>query len=381
MKKPVKIFIIYARKDARYMKELRSQLTSLELAGVADVWCDCEIDPGVDWETDILNNLEKSDIIMPLVSAAYFESAYIRDKEMKFALRLHEEKKAVLVPVILRPCNFRIDPVLGKIQVLPTDAKPVTTENTKSGREQTWVEIAGAIEYIARKIRSRSNENKLQLFNYDVVLVEGGTYSMGNRGLFSHETSDECPHDVSITSFKIGKFPVTQIQWEAVMGNNPSHFKSSPDCPVENVSWFDVHNFIKTIKQKTGMNYRLPTEKEWEYAARGGRQSSGLVYSGSNDLDKVGWFLFNSGNQTHPVGGKEPNELGIYDMSGNVWEWCADWHTPYPGCSGDNYTNRRRVGRGGSWQDKPFNCRSSNRGGMGPANAVNFLGFRLVLET
>jgi formylglycine-generating enzyme required for sulfatase activity len=358
------------------MQELKGHLIPLERAGMIDAWCDQEIAPGVEWENEILTNLAKSDIILPLVSSSYFESSFIHEKEMKIALQRHVEKKSVLLPIILRPCKFNVDPVIGKIQVLPANAKPVTSEATKVGRETIWLKIVAEIENIVKKFRSDDNK----LFDYELIPVDGGNFSMGNDNSTSSSATDECPHNVNVSSFYIGKFTVTQYQWESVMGNNPSFFKHSPMCPVENVSWFEVHEFIETVNQKTGLSYRLPFESEWEYAAKGGKFHQKSIYAGGDNLDEVGWYDSNSKNQTQPVGQKIPNKLGIHDMSGNVWEWCTDWFKPYPECTGVDYTGRRKIGRGGSWQNKPINCRVTDRGGIGPATKGNFLGFRLVLE-
>ncbi len=158
-----------------------------------------------------------------------------------------------------------------------------------------------------------------------MVFVEGGTFEMG-----SNDYDNEKPvHRVTVSDFYIGKYEVTQKEWQEVMGNNPSRNKGD-DLPVENVSWNDIQDYLQRLNAKTGGNYRLPTEAELEYAARGGNKSHGYEYSGSNTLDNVAWYYDNSGSKTHSVGTKQPNELGIYDMSGNVWEWCNDWY-------GENY--------------------------------------------
>jgi hypothetical protein len=170
-------------------------------------------------------------------------------------------------------------------------------------------------------------------------------------------------------SFYIGKYEVTQAQWQAVMGNNPSKFSGSNN-PVEQVSWNDVQEFIKKLNAMTGRNYRLPTEAEWEYAANEGKRNSSYEYSGSNTLSSVGWYGDNSGNTTHPVGQKSPNSLGLYDMSGNVWEWCQDCYDS--SCS-------YRVIRGGSWYYDASNCRVAHRYGNAPSYRYGNLGFRLVL--
>ena len=172
----------------------------------------------------------------------------------------------------------------------------------------------------------------------------------------------------TIKDFHIGKYEVTQKQWEAVMGNNPSAFKKGDYYPVEQVSWNDVQEFLKKLNTLTGMNYRLPTSAEWEYAARGGNKSRGYDYSGSNKLQDVAWFRENSGNTTHPVGTKMPNELSIYDMSGNVWEWCQD------------IDGLHRATRGGSFSDSPSRCRPTHRFNDNPNARYSSLGFRLVIS-
>jgi len=196
--------------------------------------------------------------------------------------------------------------------------------------------------------------------------------------------SDEKPvHQVCVDDFYIGKYEVTQKQWKEIMGNNPSRFKCD-NCPVEQVNWNDVQDFIKKLNTKTGNNYRLPTEAEWEYAARGGNQSKGYTYSGSNTIGSVAWYTGNSGSKTHTVGTKKANELEIYDMSGNVWEWCSDLYGgDYYGKSLKNNpagptTGSARVIRGGGWFNYATNCRVANRNGCGPDYGFNYLGFRLA---
>ncbi|MFZ2901016.1 MAG: SUMF1/EgtB/PvdO family nonheme iron enzyme [Saprospiraceae bacterium] len=218
----------------------------------------------------------------------------------------------------------------------------------------------------------------------EMVTVKGGTFTMG----CTDEQGSDCydwekpAHQVTVGDFQIGKYEVTQAQWKAIMGSNPSSFKNCDQCPVENVSWNDIQEFIKKLNQRTGGNYRLPTEAEWEYAARGGQKSNKTKFAGSQNLGAVGWYGDNSGNKTHPVGGKSPNELGIYDMSGNVWEWCADWYGDY---SSDAQTNPAgpvkgsyRVGRGGSWVGYPLLCRVSGRYSLAPALRNDGIGFRLA---
>ncbi len=216
----------------------------------------------------------------------------------------------------------------------------------------------------------------------EMALVKGGTFQMGSNG----GEDDEKPiHSVSLSDFYIGRYEVTQKQWKEIMGNIPSRFSGCGDCPVEQVSWNDVQEFLKKLNQKTGMNYRLPTEAEWEYAARGGNKGRNYKYSGGNNIDDVAWHYGNSGSQTHPVGQKNANELGIYDMSGNVWEWCGDWYGGsryYKKSPGNNpqgpSSGAGRVCRGGGWYDGAVNCRVAYRNRWFPGDGINGLGFRLA---
>lgn len=215
----------------------------------------------------------------------------------------------------------------------------------------------------------------------NMVHVEGGTFSMGS----SDGDSDEKPiHQVTLSAFSIGRYEVTQEEWQAVMGSNPSFFNGT-NLPVERVSWNDCQTFIHRLNQMTGMSFRLPTEAEWEFAARGGNKSLHYKYSGSDEISSVAWYWGNSGSKTHPVGQKSPNELGIYDMSGNVWEWCVDWYgrkfykrSPLSNPNGPA-EGSYRVGRGGGWSSNAGGCRVSNRGSDSPADRNDGIGLRLAL--
>ncbi len=219
----------------------------------------------------------------------------------------------------------------------------------------------------------------------DMVRVEAGTFTMGATAQMKNPDEDEKPtHRVTLTNdYYIGKYEVTQALWQAVMGSNPSNFKGD-NLPVEMVSWADCQDFLSKLNRITGKTFRLPTEAEWEYAARGGNKSRGYQYSGSNNLSDVAWYGDNSGSKTHVVGIKQPNELGIYDMSGNVWEWCQDWDGEYSSSSQVNPTGAnygfRRVFRGGSWDFDAWACRSSFRNSDSSGTCGNSLGLRLVLS-
>ena len=255
--------------------------------------------------------------------------------------------------------------------------RPTTSDNFKkdSTVSSSSVEIERPTE--GKPVQTEKAPAPSVAFNYPTVRVAGGTFQMGSPASEVGRYSDECQHTVTVSSFSMGKYEVTQAQWKAIMGSNPSKFKNCDDCPVEQVSWNDVQSFIKKLKDKTGNTYRLPTEAEWEYAARGGTKSRGYTYAGSNTLGSVAWYNDNSGSKTHPVGSKSPNELGLYDMSGNVWEWCQDTWKPYPGCSGDP-DPRSRVLRGGGWDGNAPGCRAAHRGDDEPSSRASRVGFRLV---
>ena len=220
---------------------------------------------------------------------------------------------------------------------------------------------------------------------FKMVKVEGGTFQMGGTSeQGSDADDDEYPvHLVTLSDYYIGQTQVTQELWEAVMGSNPSYFKGDNQRPVENVSWNDCQEFIEKLNRLTGKNFRLPTEAEWEYAARGGNKSRGYKYSGSNNPDAVAWYYYNSGGKTHPVAQKQSNESGLYDMSGNVWEWCSDRYGDYSSNSQTNprgaSSGGRRVQRGGSWISSERGVRVSNRGYDAPGSRNVDGGLRLAL--
>jgi formylglycine-generating enzyme required for sulfatase activity len=225
-----------------------------------------------------------------------------------------------------------------------------------------------------------------------MVKVERGTFPMGATPEQKGFDYNERPvHSVTLSDYYIGETEVTQELWMAVMGNNPSSFAGNAQRPVEMVSWDDCQTFISKLNALTGENFCLPTEAQWEYAARGGNKSKGYLYSGSNTIDEVAWYGGNSYDNgiahpdygTHAVKTKSPNELGLYDMSGNVLEWCQDWFGRY---SSEAVTNpvgpasgSYRVLRGSSWRSIATNCRAACRSSNAPGyRSINF-GVRLAL--
>lgn len=205
-----------------------------------------------------------------------------------------------------------------------------------------------------------------------MVAVPGGCFYMGDA---------KTDHKVCLDNFLIGRYPVTQGQWQQVVGNNPSYFKNcGTACPVEKVSWLDTQEFISRLNAMTGRSYRLPTEAEWEYACRYDAREQ--LYCGGNDIDALAWYDGNSGRMPHPAGLKQPNRLGIHDMSGNVWQWVADWYDNYPSGKAINPqgppTGQYRVCRGGSWNLAPLYLGATFRFSQDPGFRTYQLGFRLA---
>jgi formylglycine-generating enzyme len=220
---------------------------------------------------------------------------------------------------------------------------------------------------------------------FELIQIKGGTFKMGCTSEQGSDClEDQIPaHTVKLSDFYLAKYEVTQAQWRAIMGNNPSNNAKCDECPVEQVSWDDIQLFLRKLNLKTGKKYRLPTEAEWEFAARGGMLSKNYKYAGSNNRSEVAWWSENASNQTHPKGAKKANELGLFDMNGNVWEWCQDW---YAGYAANDQTDpkgpakgKERVGRGGSWTDDIRGLNVSFRGFSEAKYKDPYLGFRLAL--
>ena len=271
-----------------------------------------------------------------------------------------------------------------------TQTTTKATRNNKSSSHNAnsnYKPSANTSSTIRNKASYSDGSINVNGISYDMVRVNAGTFTMGATSDMKDPFDDEKPtHQVTLTNdYYIGKTEVTQALWKAVMGNNPSDFKGD-DLPVECVSWNDCKQFISKLNSMTGQNFRLPTEAEWEFAARGGNNSKHYQYSGSNNLDEVAWFKDNSESMTHEVATKQPNELGIYDMSGNVAELCYDWYDNYKSSSQTNPICKKRgnlpmrVHRGGNFL-KPQNAlHSSYRSKADPNCSYNFLGFRLALS-
>ena len=239
------------------------------------------------------------------------------------------------------------------------------------------IDILGFDDVVVEAKRGEAFVETAKGINLKMIYVEGGTFAMGSN---SGESDEKPIHNVTLDSYYIGETEITQAQWRAVMGSNPSEYKGD-NRPVENVSWNDAQEFCERLSELTGKRYVLPTEAQWEYAARGGNQSKGYTYSGSNNIDEVAVYDDWSSNHSN-VKSKKPNELGIYDMSGNVWEWCSDWYGSYSSSSETNpqgpNSGYLRVLRGGSWFYYASYCRVAIRYNNIPSYTYDNFGFRVV---
>ncbi len=268
-----------------------------------------------------------------------------------------------------------------------TKKTSTTTKKTTTGNSTAKRATSSPKKQTSHRVNASYSNGVLTVngVRYEMMMVYAGTFTMGATSEMENPLDNEKPaHKVTLpNNYRMGKTEVTQALWKAVMGSNPSYFKGD-NKPVECVSWNDCQKFISKLNAATGKNFRLPTEAEWEFAARGGNISKHYQYSGSNNLNDVAWYDGNSSSTTHDVASKQANELGIYDMSGNVWEWCSDWYGSYS--SNTQYdpagptSGSYRVYRGGSWNSYARLCRSSFRRGYAPDLRGSYYGLRLALS-
>ena len=254
----------------------------------------------------------------------------------------------------------------------------------------TCQNVQATCHVTVKEVNSNDNTITVNGVTFSMVPVEGGTFLMGTPATQTGSGTNERPqHFVTVSDYKIGQTEVTQELWVAVMGSNPSAFPGDPQRPVDNVSWEMCQEFIDSLNRLTGMNFRFPTEAEWEFAAKGGNQSKGYIFAGSNTPAPVAWYSTNSGSKTQPVAQKEANELGLYDMSGNVCEWCSDWYVSYESYSSASSepvvnptgpaTGSYKMLRGGSWFEVAKCCRSGYRNMQTVTIRREFIGMRLAM--
>ena len=250
-------------------------------------------------------------------------------------------------------------------------------------------DVTTLISWLLSGYTPEQNEDKVFAVNgvtFKMIAVEGGTFMMGatEEQVLAGAQSNEYPaHQVTLSNYYIGETEVTQELWVAVMGTNPSRWQDDPKLPVEKVNWNDCQTFINQLNALTGMQFRLLTEAEWEYAARGGNKAQSFLYPGNSNIDMVGWYSNNAGGRTHVAASKQANELGIYDMSGNVSEWVQDWYANYSDSPITNPTGpesgANRVDRGGNWYFGAENCRVSSRYSMPSWAVYDNIGLRLAM--
>ncbi len=346
-------------------------------AGISAVFAqDKELSPDI--QADLLINSAKSDMVVEKWEDA--EKSF--EKAMDLGINLPGEFHFLYGKVLLKTGNYD-----GSLSSLSNYLTLVGREGKHF--EDTITLIIEAKNKLDEE-KSRTTESQHQLTKEaretedEMVFVKGGCFDMGD--IFDTGNSDEKPvHTVCVGGFYLGKTEVTQKQWVDITGHNPSKFPCE-DCPVERVSWNDVQGFIKKLNEKTGMNYRLPTEAEWEYAARsGGRKEQWAGTSNVEEIGEYAWYGLNAEGRTHTVAGKLPNGIGIYDMMGNVWEWCSDWYNEHyyethPSKDPQGHSEGPNcVLRGGGWRSKEKGLRTTDRNDFDPASKkFSDIGFRLA---
>jgi formylglycine-generating enzyme required for sulfatase activity len=399
--KSVKVFIAYSSKDLEFKKELKSHLKPLVRSKRIVVMDNHAINPGENWDDKIGQMLEQSDLVLLLLSADALASPHFF-KETKMAIEQRRQGLTDVIPVKLRPCDLEDEPLLQELnllEVLPEKDTPVVKW---THRDDAYLSIVRGLKkllpvreaaIIAREQSEmeRKTNNKgwerekasalLDRLQDSMILVNRGDFIMGGdlRG------EGKPKHKVNVTSFFIAKYPVTREQWRFVMPDDSSRPYGDMSKPAVYVSWEKAKKFIEKLNAITGRNYRLPTEAEWEYAARGReKRRKYYEFAGGTTLAKVGWFEKNSSDSTQPVGKREPNILGLHDMSGNVWEWCEDeWHDDFKNApenskAWENGDKDSRVVKGGSYKVSEARCRVGVREKMRIKTTSSDIGFRLA---
>lgn len=381
------VFISYSRKDSEVANRICAAFDEVGITYFIDRQ---GISGGFEFPAVLAEAIINSKIFLYLASGNSYDSRFTQS-EITFAF--NEKPKGSILPYIIdgstMPPALRF--VFSNITWRRLEEHPVET-----------VLIDDLLHLLDKKreLRSESHtvsnpsptpsKKKTYTVNgvsFTMINVKGGSFMMGSSDSDSDASDNERPiHKVTLSDYFIGETLVTQELWEAVMGSNPSRFTGDLQCPVEQVSWKDCQTFIKKLNRLVGENFRLPTEAEWEYAARGGKEGKGHKYSGSNTIGDVAWYIDNSLGKTHPVKTKQPNELGIYDMSGNVGEWCSDWFSDsyYASSPENNPTGPSssffRVFRGGGWGYGAVGCRVANRYSYSTSYRLGSLGLRLSLS-
>ena len=376
-RKEYDIFISYSSNDQKVVEALWSYLEMKKLRCFVAY---NDVPKGKDWGSYIVKAIADCKLFIYIHSQSANES-----EETTREINLAFKKRCIVIP-------FRID----SSEYIPAKEYRLTNVNWLDAfpdKPDNYFEALYEMikSNIPDRIKDEDKEEECDILfkcrsvEFSMVKVVGGTFRRGETsGLFGRFLGDKKPEQlVKLSDYYIGQTQVTQELWETVMGNNPSRFTGNNKHPVEKVSWNDCQEFIQKLNELTGKQFRLPTEAEWEFAARGGNKSKGYRYSGSNDASTVAWHKNNSENKTHPVALKQVNELGLYDMSGNVWEWCQDLYGDYSSTPQINPKGASdgvdHVIRGGSWYYEAKLARVSSRNDSSPINRFSDIGFRLAL--
>ncbi len=381
----ISIFIAYAHTDEAYLKLLRKHLSLLEDDAVS-IWYDGEILPGQEWDHEIKTRLHSADIILLLVSIDFLTSDYVRGTELPAALNRHGSGQSIVVPVIVRSCGWTQK--LGTLQALPKDGFPVENWSSKDSAFHNVFEGVERIISTMNKPQAQTTLPKpiihginIDPFKDSMILLDGGQFEMGIFQKYQYVDARP-PHPVKIAPFHLCKSLVTREQFYAIIGKKSVIKKKNE--PISRVSREEVDAFLDALNGQFGRRYRLPSEAEWEFAARGGKTRKKFEYSGSDNIDEVAWYRKNT-KEAMPVMQKKANSAGIFDMSGNVWEMCEDlWHENYEKAPTDGKPwlldghNKYRVVRGGSFEDNDIACKVFVRGSTTPKHKSSVLGFRLA---
>lgn len=373
------VFLSYSRKNFEDVRQIQQELQSIGCR----VWMDTEgIMSGDNFVGVIVKAIESSSIFIFVASENIYKSSWCM-KELQYA----ENKGRTII--IVKIDNSEMP---DEFALLYGDRNFIDYRNNNQ-KAKLFTDLKRKFSGISIRDKETGLEYiKIMVHDYQIVMmrVEGGLFTMGATLQQGGDNEDErIVHNVQLDSFYISQLTVTRKLWVTVMGKKIGMPQSTNDnsnsYPIVNVSWYECLEFIERLNALTGKEFRLPTEAEWEYAAKGGinGRMNGYKYSGGNNLHNISWNAENSSGQIHKVAQKKPNELGIYDMSGNVWEWCSDWYAPYPKGQADNPTGpdigEKKVCRGGSWSTKGRDCRISIRESEYPYEGSLDIGFRLVL--
>jgi formylglycine-generating enzyme required for sulfatase activity len=396
MSKPT-IFISYSHKDLEWRDKLATHLRALQLQDSLTFWTDEAIGIGDAWFEKIQDAMNAASVAVVLVSPDFLASEFVIRKEVRRLLERREQDKMSIFPILVRPCVWELVPWLSRLQMRPANAAALSAGSAYQIDADLTAIVKEIDAALRRAIEPGNKPNTpppaspiqpaaptfCNSIGMEFILIHAGEFRMGA----SDGADDEKPvHRVRITRpFYLAKYPTTQAQWEAVIESNPSRFPGDPNRPVETVSWDDAQNFLQRLSAKEGKSYRLPTEAEWEYAARAGTTTAYCFGDDVSLLREYGWYTENSGGRTRAVGQLEANVWGLHDMHGNVWEWVQDWYA-------DNYyqqsgiidpkgaeEGKYRVVRGGSWRDDARYLRVSARGRNEPGYRLDTLGFRCAV--